>query len=416
MKNSIALLATALLLAASGCSPKTPTSGAITAKAASAGAANAHGTNQVAWNWDAYPAVKKMRLGTLPCTLQPRSQITIQSTLAGSLKLYLDQPQTNLPAGAVWGEFEPTIFEAEASALEEGRVKLDEREKIQTELELPRERLKLERQVEDMQRRVAMLRLLSTNKELADLTLSVGSDNASMLRPDSLSKAETELQLVNQSLTYLRETNTAMLGVDLPGMRSDWQRRKLEFERRRAQATLKMPFNGQLTVSLPLAEGVAEYPVNVGQELGVARDLSVVRLRVAVTSSSWNSLPSDKLSVIVRLPNGRELEARFAYQKIEKNANREEAAFYFQFQPEHTPTVARLIGTDVTCELWFDYGQPVRIVPKLAMVMAKPAAFQAGNWSVGLANAFPGSRLAVEGQTDLGVILPTNKPLTQAAK
>ena len=44
-----------------------------------------------------------------------------------------------------------------------------------------------------MQRRVAMLRLLSTNKELADLTLSVGNDNSSMLRPDSLSKAEPEL-------------------------------------------------------------------------------------------------------------------------------------------------------------------------------------------------------------------------------
>lgn len=414
MKKTLLFLSIALL---AGCSQKAPPTGAIAAKrsdGASAAVINA-GTNQAAWNWDSYPAVKRMRLGLLPCTLQPRSQITIQSTLAGALKIYINQPQTNLSAGVVWGEFEPTIFEAEAASLEEARQKLDEREKLQTELELPRERLKLERQVEEMQRHVSMLRLLSTNKELADLTLSVGNDNTSMLRPDSLSKAETELNLANQSLEYLRETNTTILGVDLPGMRSDWQRRKLEFERRRAQATLKMPFTGQLTVSLPLAEGVAEYPVNIGQELGVARDLSIVRLRVPITSSAWNALAPEQLSAVIRMPNGRELEAHFAYQKIERNQNREESAYYFQFASDQTQTVARLIGTDVTCELWLNLGQPTRIVPKLALIMHNPVAFQYGNWSAGLSAAFPGSRLAVEGQTDLGVILPL-VPQTNATR
>src|SRR4051812_7500613 len=113
----------------------------------------------------------------------------------------------------------------------------------------------------------------------------------------------------------------ALIGVDLPGMRSQWRRQKIEFERRRAQATLKMPFKGQLTVSLPLADGVAEYPVNIGQELGVARDLSIVRVRVPIANSAWNSLTPEELSVIVRLPSGQELEAHFAYQKIERVQN-----------------------------------------------------------------------------------------------
>jgi hypothetical protein len=408
MKNLLILLCATMLIFGSGCSPKTPKANASIN--ASGGSAN----NISAWNWEAYPAVRKMRLGTLPCTLHPRSQIGINSTLAGSLKLYLNQPQTNLESGVIWGEFEPTIFEAEAAAIEEAKVKLDEREKLLMELEIPKQRLGLERQLEEMQRQVAMVRLLTTNREFADLTLRAG-ESTSLLRPDSLLKAETELQLLNQSLTYLKETNMAALGVDMPGMRSEWQRRKLEFERRRAQATLKMPFAGQLTLSLPLADGVAEYPVNIGQELGVARDLSVVRLRVPLANSAWNTLPPDRLVAVVRLPNGGELEAQFVYQKIERTQNREESAYYFQFLPEHTASVARLIGTDVTCELWCALGQPTRIVPKLALIMHNQSAFQSGNWGAGLAAAFPGSRLAIEGQTDLGIVL-LNTEIKQAAR
>ena len=136
---------------------------------------------------------------------------------------------------------------------------------------------------------------------------------------------------------------------------------------------------------------------------------------VRSTTSAWNSLAPEELSVIVRLPSGQELEAHFAYQKIERIQNREESAYYFQFLPEHTGMVARMIGTDVTCELWFNLGQATRIVPKLALIMHNPTAFQTGNWSAGLAQAFPGSRLAVEGQIDLGIVLP-NHEIKQAAR
>jgi hypothetical protein len=413
MKKITPLLCAALLLCAGACSPKTPK--AKIGRAAQPDIAEAANINNTpAWNWDAYPAVRKMKLATLPCVLQPRSQITINSTLAGSLKIYIDQPQTNLESGKVWGEFEPGIFELEADSFEEARQKLDEREKILLELEIPKQKLKLEREIEESKRQVDYLKYLSTHPELADLTLHAG-DKTSVLRPDSLSKAESELGLLHQSLTYLNETNTAALGVDLAGLRSEWKRRKVEFERRRAQATLKMPFTGQLTVSLPLAEGVAEYPVNIGQELAVARDLSVVRLRVAIGNSAWNSLAPEKLAAVIRLPSGQELEAQYSYHKIERQQNREESAYYFQFLTEHTPLVARLIGTDVTCELWYNLGQPARIVPKLALIMHNKSAFQAGNWGAGLAAAFPGARVAVEGQTDLGIVLPKTET-KQAAK
>jgi hypothetical protein len=404
-------LALMLAVVATACSKNKPNPiRAKNSKTDIVAAADGAPTNFPAWNWDAYPAVKRMRMGVLPCTLQPRSQIAMNSTVGGALKLYVTVPQTNLQGGVVWGEFEPSIFELEAKALEEARVKLDEREKLQREIEIPKLRLQVQRELQEAQIRVAKIQYLSTNREMADLMLNVGGTK-SVLRPESLAEAQEELRLINQKVTYVQETNSSVLTADIGTSRLSWERQRAEFERKRAQATLKMPFTGQLTISLALADGVAEYPVNVGQEIGVARDLSVVRLRVPFANSAWSAIPPDRFFTIVRLPSGQELEAQFAYNKVEKTQNREESAYYFQFMPEATPLVARLIGTDVTCELWLNLGQATRVVPKLALIMHNPVAFQSGNWSAGLAHAFPGARVAVEGQTDLGIVLPSKNEM-----
>lgn len=383
-------------LALSGCSKSgtAPVVAALEAKAPSAASA---------WNWEAYPPQKAMRLGSMSCQLQPKSMITMVSPLLGTLRVYISQPQTNLSAGTLWAEFEPEIFAAEKKSLEEQRVKLEEREKLQQDIEIPRQKLQLARQIEEMERQVSFLRLLSTNQELADLTLSVGQDN-NPLRPESLAKSEMELQLLTQSLGYLEVTNSPLAGLDLSAQRTDWERRKLEFDKRQGQARFKMPFDGRLTLTIPLTEGVTEYPVNVGQELAVARDLSKIRLRVALANSAWTSLAAEQLTAVVRLPTGHELRAPFSYQKIERiQSTREESAYYFEFNPEQSNMAAKLVGTEVTCELWINFSEPVRIVPKMAVILHNPAALEGRPWSQGISATFPGATLAVEGQTDLGV-------------
>lgn len=356
------------------------------------------------WNWEVYPAVQRMRLATLPCQLLPRSSISIYSPLLGVLRVYATQPQTNLPAGAVWAEFEPAMFAAEAQAIQESKAKLEERERLQLELELPKQKLTLERELEEAQRQVALLTLLSTNSELARASLRLPASGTNGIRPEALAKAQTELDLLRLSMDYLEATNLAILGIDLPGQRSDWERRKLEFDRRQAQARLKMPFNGQLTINLPLTEGVDEYPVNSGQELAVARDLSLIRLRVALANPAWAGLPPDRMVALVRLPNGADLPATFAFQKIERVQNREESVFYFQFPPEMSAMAARLMGTDLSCELWLTLPQPARIVPKLALVLQQPRAFENRGWAQGVGAAWPGAQVLVEGQTDLAIV------------
>jgi hypothetical protein len=326
--------------------------------------------------------------------------------MAGHLRVYVDQPQTNLQAGVVWAEFEPDLLASEAEALEESLARIEQREQLQLELEVPRQRMRLEKELEEASRQLTMLQLLPTNATLAQQVFSIPGHKFNPLKPGAADQARSELGFISQTLDYLNRTNLTVLGIDLPGARTEWQRQKLQFERRLAQARLAMPFDGQLTLNLPIADGLHEYPVSQGQELGVARDLSTVRLRLTLANPAWAGLPPDRLFAVVRLPHGQELQASFAFQKIERLQQREESVYYFEFPPERAGAAARLLGTDINCELWVTLPRQARIVPKLSLVMHHPHIFQGQGWAMGVAEVWPGANLLVEGQTDVAVITP----------
>lgn len=357
-----------------------------------------------AWNWEAYPPMKRMRVATLPCQLQPKSTITVISPIAGLLRVYVNAPQSHLAANTLWGEFEPEIFAQEEENIKEQLKRIEDQEKIHWEVEYPREKAKLAEQVEQAEREVNYVRLLSTNQALASKTLSIGT-NGTLLRPDALLRAEENLKLLKRNLSFVEATNFAALRFDAVAQRNDWKRRELEFQTRRRQSRFEMPFDGKLTLGIPVSEGVTNYPVNVGQELAVARDISTVRVRVAMDNVAWTGLAPDKMEATVR-SGGQLFVAKFAFQKIERIQNREESAYYFEFPAEKAAAVSRLIGANVSCDLWMDLPEAARIVPKLAMVLHRPDAFENKDWGSAVASTFPGARLLVEGQTDLAVVIP----------
>lgn len=392
-----ALLVCLLALGASGCSPKQ-----AKAKLPDLARANPSAPAGPVWKWESYPEMKRMRVATLPCQLQPKSTITIQSPISGMLRVYVQSPQANLPANQLWAEFEPEIFAQEEQTLKEQLVRLEDVEMLQWQIEFPRKKMALMEQVENAERELKVMRLLSTKTNLT--TFNVGT-NGSTLRPEALAKAEENMRLLKQTLTYVESTNFAALGFDPSGQRTDWKRRQLDFEQRRRQSRFEMPFDGKLTFSIPISEGVTNCRVNVAQEIAVARDISLVRVRVAMENVAWTGISPEKLEAVVRSA-GQSFHAKFAYQKIEKVQNREESAYYFEFPTEKAAAAARLIGANVSCELWTDLAQPARIVPKLAMVLHHPDAFQNRDWGAAIGSIFPGSRLLIEGQTDLAVIVP----------
>lgn len=348
-----------------------------------------------------------MRLATLPCQILPRTSLTINAPISGQLRLYIDRPQTNLPSGFLWAEFEPKALTMEAGELAEAKDKIHERERLFNEIELPKEKIKLNKEIAEASKQVTILSMLATNPELAQLAINgSGLTKEGVLKAGSLQQAREELALMEENLKFLSATNSAAVGVDLEGARMEWERRQLEFDRRQTQSRFKMPFAGQLITSLQLADGVTEYPVSAGQELAVVRNLNSILLKVPLEDVSWSGLPTGKLTAVLHQPDGSHLEAPFAFKKLERLQLREEIFYYFQFPAEESASAALLVGTSPTCELWLELSQSARIVPKLKLVLREPGAFQNRHWNEGLAQLFPGAQLLVEGQTDLAILPP----------
>src|SRR5262245_16850734 len=51
----------------------------------------------------------------------------------------------------------------------------------------------------------------------------------------------------------------------------------------------------------------------------------------------------------------------------------EESVYYFQFGQDKSALAARLMGTDLSCELWLTLPQPARVVPKLSLHNLAPS-------------------------------------------
>ena len=291
------------MLAGAGCSPKT-----------SHGAPPA----QPSWSWAQYPTVEKMRLAVVPCRVLPKSTVPITAPLSGVLRIYVDRQQTNLPAGFVWAEFEPKILASEADALKEAKQKLEEKEQLTYQLDLPKQQFKLSREIEEARRQLALMELMATNSLIAPSLVNMTGIKERVVKPESLQRARDELKVLEENYRYLESTNLLVLGIDLEAQRLELERHQLEFERRQSQSRIKMPFAGQLNASLQLAEGVSDYPVNAGQELAVARDLSVVLVRMPLTDASWSSLVAEELTAVLNLPDGTKLAAPFAFKRLER--------------------------------------------------------------------------------------------------
>jgi hypothetical protein len=366
------------------------------------------------WDWEAYPRKTRMRVAQLPCQLLPKSTITVISPISGLLRIYTPAPQTNLPAGFLWGEFEPEILAQDELVLQEALKKLEDVEKVQWEVEYPQKKRQLEVQLKEAEREYQRVKMLAEDPELARRVLGT-RNNTNTMRPETLDIARETYELLQRRFEFMQTTNFAAIGFDLTGQRTEWKRRELDFQRRRQQSRFEMPFAGKLTVSFPISEGVTNYPVNLGQELAIARDTSTVRARVVMDNASWSGIAPDKMRVVVTT-GGRALEAFFSYQKIEKVQNREESAYYFEFPRDKASEAARLIGANNQCELWMDLPEEARIVPKLAVILHQPDAFQNKSWSAALSTTFPGSRLLLEGQTDLAVVAPTRDVKSTAVK
>ena len=355
------------------------------------------------WRWELYPSTNRIRLATVSCKVQAKSSLTLTAPITGMLHVHVHTQQTNLTARTIWAEFEPKQFIEEAKALKDAAAQLSEREKSLLNINLPRQKLKITRELYEAERQLAMLNLMRTNNNLT-LLPSLGLKNPS-LNPKAQTMLQVEVDLIRRTLDAITKTNLVVLGFDLTEQRANLKQRQRDFDRRRKQARLKMPTTGQLSISLPLTEGVNEYWVHTGQDLAVARDFKKVYVRAVLADPAWAGQVTGALGIVIRFSNGQELTAKYVYQRLERTPMREEAAAYFLITAPPITDIQHLVGREVTGELNFNLGRPARVVPKLTLVMHDPSAFQGRSWSAGVHRLWPDARVVAEGQTEVAIEL-----------
>ena len=167
---------------------------------------------------------------------------SINSPSTGLLHLYVDKQQTNLPAGFVWAEIEPKLLVASSNALAEAEEKLNEREKLLMQLELPKQQIKVGKEIEEAKRQLALMEILRTNQEAAAAAFAQTTLRERSLTPETFHRAQEELKLMQTNYAYLQATNLQVLGVDIQTPRTELERRRLEFEHQENQSRFKIPF------------------------------------------------------------------------------------------------------------------------------------------------------------------------------
>ncbi len=367
-------------------------------------------TSLQAFDLNSYRESRQISVGVLNVEVLPARSLRLKSPSGGSLHLHQpERPGIPLAAGTLWGEFDPERTKLEREAITLARTLLEKKQQPKAALDLAREAAELVERRSELVRQSGMLQRIIAEPELAQLYLE---DN----RADSATNPTEEITALLARLKTQTELIDAVLAFS--GSDEDFQiearvlelkliQQELDLKDRESEKRLTMPFDGELTLLPRRPSGDKPLRIQLGEDLALIQDFSIIRARLVMKRPEWRLIPTGQL--FLRINAGvRPLVARFDRSLLEEVNGREELVYYFNFAEADRPSARSLIGGGLTARLYAELPQPARIVPKLDLVIAHPDAFREGDWTAGLSAALPESQLMVIGDTELA-ITPSGK-------
>ncbi len=345
-----------------------------------------------------YPESTLLVLAALPADVQPIRSVRVKSPTDGLLTLNLPAPGARLPEGTVWGEFEPERLKLEGEAVALARALFEEKESPKLALDLARAAADLAERRSELQRQTDMLARIAADPALADLYADETAGTASGEEVAALvTRLRSQLDLIEYVFRYVgtpRESELERRVLDLK-----LRAQELEFERRLRDFRLAMPFAGELTlIPAPPPDG-QPLRVPLGADLALIRDFSAIEARVPLRRPEWRLLEPGKL-ILRQSRFGRPGIAAVFERGLQQEINgREELVYVFRFPDSARASARPLAGGQVMMELVLRLDAPARIVPKIDLLLASPAAFRDDGWESGVAAAAPGTRLIALGET-----------------
>ena len=161
--------------------------------------------------------------------------------------------------------------------------------------------------------------------------------------------------------------------------------KKMQFELRRKEAYLTVPFDGRVNFVFPYVTGEKNY-VAMGTELVVVRDLKEIFGQVPILDSRWRLLEKSKLELEVAVANGVAL-AKYAKSFKKAVSGSENLIYSFLFEASNNQRLMNQMSGTVEGKLFYDFGRKARLVPKFLLVSLDPEVFRKHGWK-GLVGRF----------------------------
>jgi hypothetical protein len=247
-----------------------------------------------------------------------------------------------------------------------------------------------------------MLARIASDPALADLYASETTGAASGEEVATLAaRLRAQLVLIDEVLRYSgtpRETELERRALELK-----LQAQELDFARRLQEFRLVMPFEGELALVPPPPPAGKPLRVPLGADLALRRDFSAIQASVPIRRTEWRVVDPARLQLRYAHRGRGGIAATFHRSLLQEVQGREELLYVFLFPDAQRDAARPLAGGQVAMQLVLRLDETARIIPKIDLILAAPAAFRDEGWEAGVAAALPGARLLALGETHLAV-------------
>jgi hypothetical protein len=352
---------------------------------------------------DQFPQADQILLATLQVKLEPNRTITMRAPSSGRLQLRQLEPTSFIEQDTVWGVMEQDALDAEATALDLWKQQLETRQEMETQLDLPLQRLQAQKQLDEVKRTLKVWEMYQQDSERGRRTMELLGIDPGSGNPAEIERLKWEAELLETQLRYL-QSERPVSDLELQSRRVEWEQRRLEFLKKKSLAHMNAPFSGELRLLVRPQENRSEVWVQSGEEVAVLRDLSNAILRLKPDESPWSSAHFPDLLLKVHIPGYPELQALPIREEIETSSTKQERVWVFKLETKDQQAISLLpIGSPVSVRL-------IQTLPSVATLISKSTLISQANakgehWGALLQSIYPEVNLLAVGQTELAVEL-----------
>lgn len=348
-----------------------------------------------------YPLSSRLAVAVSRAQLTASRSELVRAKSGGEIEVLAQHGQL-LVAGEKWAVSNPETIELQRESLQLDEQAL-EANLLEMRLKHQEDLASLRKAHEQLEIEFAKLAEVRSRPDVTSDEVLLGKiEVATRLAAEELERSET--------LLAAREKGTAH-DVEASKLRLDLRRKRLDFSRAKAAAEYLAPFDGRIEFLGSLANVEAEpedeayrLEVPVGEVVAAIIDDEHYEVIVPpVRGSGLMRFRSDLFAEIEGLTEDAAIRADFLRIDIDIEERRLPEKWVFRVLEEDLVAAQARRGMQVVANVFIEFEEPCRLVPKSELIRLFPEDARAGRWVEVLRKVWPGVVLVAEGQTALAV-------------